>query len=71
MAGFILVPTNAIISVSIIPPDWTIKQEIHMAIDLKSLNHAQLGDLIVRAQQRQKDLAEEKVVKLRERSMPS
>lgn len=38
-----------------------------MAIDLKSLNHAQLGDLIARAQQRQKDLAAEKVVKLREK----
>lgn len=38
-----------------------------MAIDLKSLNHNQLGELIARAQQRQKDLAAEKVVKIREK----
>jgi DNA-binding protein H-NS len=38
-----------------------------MAIDLKSLNHNQLGDLITRAAQRQADLAAEKIVKLREK----
>lgn len=38
-----------------------------MAIDIKTLNHNQLGDLISRASQRQADLAAEKVVKLREK----
>ena len=38
-----------------------------MAIDLKSLNHNQLADLISRAKQRQTDLAAEKIVKLREK----
>ena len=38
-----------------------------MAIDIKSLNHNQLADLITRAKQRQADLAAEKIVKLREK----
>lgn len=38
-----------------------------MAIDIKTLNHNQLGDLITRAAQRQSDLAAERVVKLREK----
>jgi DNA-binding protein H-NS len=38
-----------------------------MAIDLKSLNHNQLSELITRAKQRQTDLAAEKIVKLREK----
>ncbi len=38
-----------------------------MAIDLKTLNHNQLGDLITRAAQRQADLAAERVIKLREK----
>ncbi len=38
-----------------------------MAIDLKSLNYNQLSDLIARAQQRQSELAAEKIVKLREK----
>ena len=38
-----------------------------MAIDLKSLNHNQLSDLIVRAKARQADLAKEKVAKLRDK----
>lgn len=38
-----------------------------MAIDLKSLNHNQLGDLIARAKQRQTELAKEKETKLREK----
>ena len=38
-----------------------------MAIDLKNLNHNQLGDLIERAQKRQHELAREKAIKLREK----
>ena len=38
-----------------------------MAIDLKSLNHNQLGDLIARAKARQEELAREKASKLREK----
>ncbi|WP_440225595.1 H-NS histone family protein [Dokdonella sp. MW10] len=38
-----------------------------MAIDIKNLNHNQLGELISRAQQRQNDLAAEKIVKVREK----
>ena len=38
-----------------------------MAIDLKSLNHNQLADLIVRAQARQEELVREKASKLREK----
>jgi DNA-binding protein H-NS len=38
-----------------------------MAIDLKTLNHNQLSDLIVRAKARQEELAKEKASKLRER----
>jgi DNA-binding protein H-NS len=38
-----------------------------MAIDLKTLNHSQLADLIARAHLRQEELAKEKVSKLRER----
>ncbi|WP_430388045.1 H-NS family nucleoid-associated regulatory protein [Dyella sp. 20L07] len=38
-----------------------------MAVDIKSLNHNQLNDLITKAQQRQNELRKEKVVKLREK----
>lgn len=38
-----------------------------MAVDLKSLNHNQLNDLISKAQIRQQELRKEKVVKLREK----
>ncbi len=38
-----------------------------MAVDLKSLNHNQLNDLINKAQARQSELRKEKVVKLREK----
>jgi DNA-binding protein H-NS len=38
-----------------------------MAIDLKSLNHNQLADLIVRATARQEELVKEKASKLREK----
>jgi DNA-binding protein H-NS len=38
-----------------------------MAIDLKSLNHNQLNDLIGRAQQRQEELAKDKLTKLRDK----
>lgn len=38
-----------------------------MAIDLKSLNHNQLSDLIARAQARQEELVKEKATKLREK----
>ena len=38
-----------------------------MAIDLKSLNHTQLGELITRARARQDELVKEKAAKLREK----
>lgn len=38
-----------------------------MAIDLKSLNHNQLSDLISRARARQEELVKEKASKLREK----
>ena len=38
-----------------------------MAVDLKSLNHNQLNDLINKAQVRQQELRKEKVGKLREK----
>ncbi|PWK84707.1 H-NS family nucleoid-associated regulatory protein [Fulvimonas soli] len=38
-----------------------------MAVDIKSLNHNQLNDLISKAQQRQQELRKEKVAKLREK----
>lgn len=38
-----------------------------MAIDIKSLNHNQLNELIGKAQQRQGELRKEKVVKIREK----
>ena len=38
-----------------------------MAIDLKSLNHNQLNDLISKAHVRQQELRKEKVAKLREK----
>lgn len=38
-----------------------------MAIDLKSLNHNQLTDLIARARARQDELVKEKATKLREK----
>jgi len=38
-----------------------------MAVDLKSLNHAQLTELISKAQARQNELHKEKVGKLREK----
>ncbi|WP_426700679.1 H-NS family nucleoid-associated regulatory protein [Rhodanobacter sp. Col0626] len=38
-----------------------------MAVDIKSLNHTQLNDLINKAQVRQNELRKEKVVKLREK----
>lgn len=38
-----------------------------MAIDLKSLNHNQLSDLIARARARQDELVKEKATKLREK----
>ena len=38
-----------------------------MAVDLKSLNHTQLNDLISKAQVRQNELRKEKVGKLREK----
>lgn len=38
-----------------------------MAVDIKSLNHNQLNDLISKAQTRQHELRKEKVVKLREK----
>lgn len=38
-----------------------------MAIDIKSLNHNQLNELISKAQSRQHELRKEKVVKLREK----
>jgi DNA-binding protein H-NS len=38
-----------------------------MAIDLKSMNHNQLGDLIERAKARQEELVREKAAKLREK----
>jgi DNA-binding protein H-NS len=41
--------------------------EIAMAIDVKSLNHNQLNELIAKAQQRQGELRKEKVVKIREK----
>jgi len=38
-----------------------------MAVDIKSLNHTQLKDLISKAQMRQTELSKEKLVKLREK----
>ena len=38
-----------------------------MAIDIKSLNHSQLNDLIQKAQARQDELNKEKVTKVREK----
>ncbi|MBN8726553.1 MAG: H-NS histone family protein [Xanthomonadales bacterium] len=38
-----------------------------MAVDLKSMNHNQLGDLIERAKARQEELVKEKAAKLREK----
>ena len=38
-----------------------------MAIDIKSLNHSQLNELISRAQSRQHEMKKEKVTKLREK----
>ena len=38
-----------------------------MAVDIKTLNHNQLNDLISKAQVRQTELRKEKVVKLREK----
>jgi DNA-binding protein H-NS len=38
-----------------------------MAVDIKSLNHNQLNDLISKAQMRQNELRKEKVSKLREK----
>ena len=38
-----------------------------MAIDLKSLNHSQLADLIVRARARQEEVVKEKASKLRDK----
>lgn len=38
-----------------------------MAVDIKSLNHNQLNELIGKAQLRQQELRKEKVVKLREK----
>ena len=38
-----------------------------MAIDIKSLNHAQLNELIHRAELRRHELAKEKIVKMREK----
>lgn len=38
-----------------------------MAIDLKSLNHNQLADLITRARARQAELSKERAAKLREK----
>lgn len=38
-----------------------------MAVDIKSLNHNQLNDLITKAQARQSELRKEKVSKLREK----
>lgn len=38
-----------------------------MAVDIKSLNHTQLNDLITKAQVRQNELRKEKVVKLRDK----
>jgi DNA-binding protein H-NS len=38
-----------------------------MAVDIKSLNHNQLNDLINKAQLRQTELRKEKVVKIREK----
>lgn len=38
-----------------------------MAIDLKSLNHNQLSDLIARAKARQEELVKEKATKLRDK----
>jgi DNA-binding protein H-NS len=38
-----------------------------MAIDLKTLNHSQLADLITRAKARQEELVKEKASKLREK----
>lgn len=38
-----------------------------MAIDLKSLNHHQLNELISRAESRKHELAKEKIVKVREK----
>ena len=38
-----------------------------MAVDIRTLNHNQLNDLISKAQQRQNELRKEKVVKLREK----
>jgi DNA-binding protein H-NS len=38
-----------------------------MAIDIKSLNHTQLNDLIQKAQARQQELEKEKVTRVREK----
>lgn len=38
-----------------------------MAIDLKSLNHSQLAELIKKAEQRKLEVAKESVVKVREK----
>ncbi|MBP6216945.1 MAG: H-NS histone family protein [Luteimonas sp.] len=38
-----------------------------MALDIKTLNHNQLNDLIERAKQRQTDLASEKLAKVRDK----
>lgn len=38
-----------------------------MAIDLKSMNHSQLAELIKRAEQRKSEVAKERVVKVREK----
>ncbi len=38
-----------------------------MAVDIKSLNHSQLNDLISKAQLRQQELRKEKVSKLRDK----
>ena len=40
-----------------------------MAIDLKNLNHTQLGDLIQRAESRRREIAKERIIKVREKIM--
>jgi DNA-binding protein H-NS len=50
-----------------IHPAHGMQRSLGMAIDLKSLNHNQLSELIVRARARQQELVKEKTAKLRDK----
>src|SRR5665647_1535167 len=48
-------------------PDEHLSETAHMAIDIKALDHTQLGDLIKQAEARQGELARRKLQKLRDK----